>query len=207
MALDNFDNLNEIHIDVLRELGNIGSGNAASSLSQMLGQRIDIAIPNISILGYNEAINDIGGAETQIVGLLLTLKGDVEGMMMFLLHQEFAALILNSLMGMDIQGFEEIDEMGYSAIQEMSNIMAGSFVNAISEMTGLTIDISPPSITIDMLGAIMSVPAIYYADISDKIIFIKNEFSGVGQKAPAHIMLMPDVPSLEQIMTRLGIEI
>lgn len=207
MALDNFENLNEIHIDVLKELGNIGSGNAASSLSQMLGQPIDIAIPRISILDYNEAIADVGGAETQIVGLLLSLSGDVNGMMMFLLHQEFAALILNSLMGMDINSFEEIDDMGFSAIQEMSNIMAASFVNAISEMTGLVIDITPPSMTIDMLGAIMNVPAIYYSDISDKIILIKNEFSGVGQKAPAHIMLMPDVPSLEQIMTRLGIEI
>lgn len=207
MSLQNFDSLNEIHLDVLKEIGNIGSGNAASSLSEMLGQPIDIAIPKISILGYNEAIMDIGGAETQIVGLLLTMKGDINGMIMFLLHQEFAALILNSLMGMDVKSFEEIDEMGYSAIQEMSNIMAASFVNAISELTGLVIDISPPSITVDMLGAIMSVPAIYYADISDKIIFIKNEFSGVGQRAPAHIMLMPDVPSLENMMTKLGIEI
>lgn len=207
MALDNFESLNEIHLDVLRELGNIGSGNAASSLSQMLGQPIDIAIPRISILDYNEAIEDVGGAETQIVGLLLSLNGDVNGMMMFLLHQEFAALILNSLMGMDINSFEEIDDMGFSAIQEMSNIMAASFVNAISEMTGLIIDITPPSMSIDMLGAIMNVPAIYYSDISDKIIFIKNEFAGIGQKAPAHIMLMPDVVSLEKIMTKLGIEI
>ena len=97
--------------------------------------------------------------------------------------------------------------MSYSAIQEVANIMAGSFVNAIAEMTGLSINITVPSICVDMVGAILSVPAIHYANISDKIILIQDEFDGEHLHAPNHILLIPDVESLEKIMINLGIEL
>jgi len=206
MGLNDFTGLTDLHIDVLREIGNIGSGNAASSLSQMMDRPVDIAIPSVAILDVNDAIANMGGAELQIVGLLLSLSGDVNGMMMFLLEREFACMLLNALMFMDVKDFSEIDEMGYSAIQEMSNIMAASFVNAIADMTGLAIDLSPPSTATDMLGAIMNAPAIYYSNISDKIIFIKNEFGTADMKAPAHIIMMPDVESLNKILEKLGID-
>ena len=85
--------------------------------------------------------------------------------------------------------------------------MAASFVNAISEMTGLTINITVPSMCVDMLGAILSVPAIHYANISDKIVFIQDEFSSQDLHAPNHVLLIPDVESLGKIMTNLGIEL
>ena len=207
MALHNYDELNDLHLDVLREIGNIGSGNAATSLSDMLAHPVYITVPTVQILDYSQVVDDLGGPETMIVGLLLSLSGDVSGMMMFLLHQGFAHMTLNALIGEDIQSFAEIDEMGYSAIKEVSNIMAASFVNAISQMTGLMINISTPDMTIDMLGAIMSVPAIHYANISDKIIFIRDEFGNDTQRAPGHILMIPDVASLEKILTNLGIEI
>ncbi len=206
MGLNNYEELNAIHLDVLREIGNIGSGNAASSLSAMIGKPVYIDVPNVEILDYNQTLERIGGPETMIVGLLVTLNGDINGMMMFLLDQNFAAMLLNALMGMEISSYDEIDEMGRSAIQEMSNIMAASFVNAISDMTGFLIDISTPAITIDMLGAIMNVPATFFNDISDQILFIKNEFGSEEPKAPAHIIMMPDVESLEKLLNKLGLE-
>lgn len=142
-----------------------------------------------------------------IVGLLLSLEGDVKGMIMFLLHQNFANMTLSALMGADVPEDAEMDEMAYSAIQEVANIMAASFVNAISEMTGLTINITVPSMCVDMLGAILSVPAIHYANISDKIVFIQDEFSSQDLHAPNHVLLIPDVESLGKIMTNLGIEL
>lgn len=207
MSLQNYEDLNDMHLDVLREIGNIGSGNAATSLSDMLSHPVYITVPKIRILEYTQVTQDLGGPETMIVGLLLQLSGDVTGMMMFLLHQGFAHMALNALLGEDIKSFQEIDEMGYSAIKEVSNIMAASYVNAISSMTGLTINISPPDMTIDMLGSILSVPAIYYANISDKIIFIEDEFGSEDTKAPSHILMIPEVDSLGRIMTNLGIEV
>ncbi len=207
MAFETYEDLKDMHLDVLREIGNIGSGNAASSLASMLNTPVNISVPAVRILDYEQVEEEMGGPEQMIVGLLLSLEGDVNGMIMFLLHQDFANMMLTSLLGEPMPESGEIDEMCYSAIQEMANIMAASYVNAIAEMTGLSINITVPSMCVDMLGAVLSVPAIHYANISDKIIFINNEFNGIDLHAPNHILLIPDVDSLEKIMTNLGIEL
>ena len=206
MALRNYDELSDMHIDALREIGNIGSGNAASSLAMLLADTIDISVPVVRIVDYEQGMDELGGPEQMIVGLLLCLDGDVNGMIMFLLHQNFANTLLGALIGeADVGG--TVDEMSYSALQEVANIMAASYVNAIADLTGFTINISVPSLCVDMLGAILSVPAIHYANISDKMIFIEDKFHGKELDAPNHILLIPDVESLDKIMSSLGIEL
>lgn len=209
MALNNYSDLNDIQIDVLREIGNIGSGNAATSLSTMLGKPINISVPSIKILDFTEVAEALGGPENMVVGLLLSLSDDISGMMMFLLEEEFSHITLNALIGQSFHNFAEVqsDEMGCSAMQEIANIMAASYVNAISSLTGMEINISVPGICVDMVGAILSVPAIHYANISDKIIFIEDELSIGEEKAISHMLMIPDVESLQKIMTNLGIEI
>ena len=202
-----YDSLNDMHLDVLREIGNIGSGNAATSLASLLNTPVNIQVPTIRILGFEEVIEELGGPEKMIVGLLLTMGGDVQGMLMFLLQKEFAHMTIGTLLGQPPENFAELDEMGLSAIQEVGNIMAGSYVNAIAEMTGLSINISVPAIAIDMAGAILSVPAIHYANISDKIIFIEDEFASAGESVNSHVLLIPDMGSLKKIMGNLGIEL
>lgn len=207
MSIHDYDDLNSMHLDVLREIGNIGSGNAATSLSEMLFHPVDISVPTISILDYQKVVEELGGPETMIVGMLLSLEGDVNGMIMFLLNQDFAHVTLSQLLGQEIKSFQDIDEMGYSAMTEIGNIMAASYVNAIASLTGLSINISVPSICMDMLGAIISVPAIHYANVSDKIIFISDEFGGAGEDLSSHILMIPDMESLQRIMENLGIEL
>ena len=149
MALRNYDELSDMHIDALREIGNIGSGNAASSLAMLLADTIDISVPVVRILDYEQVMDELGGPEQMIVGLLLCLDGDVNGMIMFLLHQNFANTLLGALIGeADVGG--TVDEMSYSALQEVANIMAASYVNAIADLTGFTINISVPSLCVDM---------------------------------------------------------
>ena len=205
MGIQSFSDINETHIDVLREIANIGSGNAASSLSRMLGHSVNIAIPGIGIEGFNEACAVLGGPEAVMMGTLLMLSGDVSGMMMFLLPIDLVCDLVNMLMFTDIKSHEEIDEMGYSVINEVSNIMSASFVIAISDMTGLMIDISPPEAALDMLGSIMSVPSIYFAKMSDSLLLIQNELEIADRKTSASVLLFPDMPSLEKLMTSLGI--
>ncbi|MCI9456341.1 MAG: chemotaxis protein CheC [Oscillospiraceae bacterium] len=207
MGIKDYSDLNDIHMDVLRELGNIGSGNAATSLSSMLAKTVDISVPKISVLDYGQVAEQLGGPEMMCVGLMLSLSGDVEGMLMFLLQKDFTHLVLNALLGESLQDFSEINEMGLSAIKEIANIMAASYVNAISSMTGLAINITVPDICIDMVGAILSVPAIHYANISDQIIYIEDEFHSMEENLTSHILMIPDVNSLGKIMTNLGIEI
>jgi len=206
MSLKSFDDINEMHIDVLREIANIGSGNAASSLSRMLDHPVNISIPYIGIKGFNEATEALGGVETIMVGTLLMLTGSVSGMIMFLMPVEVACNLVNILMYTEIKSHEEIDEMSFSAINEVSNIMSGSFVGAIADMTDLPIDISPPEATLDMLGSIMSVPSIFFAKMSDSILLIQNELEIAGKTTPASVLLLPDMPSLEKLMKSLGID-
>ena len=119
-------------------------------------------------------------------------------------------MTINSLLGSDLQDFREVGEMELSAIKEVGNIMAASYINAIASLTNLKINITVPDICIDMVGAILSVPAIHYANISDKIIFIENQFDAAKegadiQHAQSHVLMIPDVESLNKIMGSLGI--
>ena len=208
MPYETFDKLNDMHIDALREIGNIGSGNAASALSTMLCCPVNISVPTVQVLDYNDAVEQMGGPEQMIVGSLISLEGDVQGMILFLLQKNFSSMMIKTLLcAEEAPEMESIDEMGYSVIQEVANIMAASYLNAIGSLTGLTIGMSTPSLCIDMLGAILSVPAIYYANISDKIIYIQDEFSGHDFRAPSHILLIPDMDSLKNIMGKLGLEV
>ena len=206
MSFKSFDDINEMHIDVLREIANIGSGNAASSLSRMLDHPIQIDIPYIGIKGFNEAYDALGGAEAIMVGTLLFLSDELQGMMMFLLPVEVACDLVNMLMFTDIKCYDEIDEIGFSAINEISNIMSASFVGALADMSGLRIDISPPEATLDMLGSIMSVPSIYFAEMSDTLLLIQNELEISGKTTKTSVLLLPDIPSLEKLMKSLGID-
>ena len=203
MAFENYE-LNEMQFDALKEIGNIGSGHAASALSSMLDRPIDMNVPQINILDYTEVVENLGGPENVLAGILMSLTGDVSGMIMFLIHKPFVKILLSNLLGMDIEDNFDLDEMSQSAIKEVGNIIAASYVNAIAELTGLAIEISPPELCVDMVGSVLSLPAIYYANISDKIIFIKDELDK-EDAASSQIILIPDVDSLKKIMESLGL--
>ena len=207
MGFKSFSDINEQHIDVLREIANIGSGNAASSLSKMLGTPVNIAIPHIGIKGFNEAYEALGGAEAIMVGTLLTISKGLDGMIMYLLPIDIACDLVNMLCFTDIKSYDQIDDMGFSAIQEVANIMSATFVSAISEMMGTPIDISPPSATVDMLASIMSVPSIYFAAVSDTLLLVQNQLELAGRTANASVILLPDIPSLSKLMSALGVDI
>lgn len=202
-----FDNLNNLQIDVLREIGNIGAGNAATTLSMMLSKKVDMTVPKVKIIGIEEITNILGGPENQIVGILLTISQDIDGMMMFLLEEKFAHQAVNILMGKNLQSFLEFEEIDLSAIREIGNIMASSYVNAISALTNLAIFVSTPSVAIDMAGAILSVPAIEFGKVGDKVLFIEEEFLGDEDSVKSYLLLIPEMESLHKILKILGVEI
>ena len=199
-------NLNEMHIDVLREIGNIGSGSAASSLSVMLNTRVDMNIPTVKILDLNELADTIGGPEKQVVGILFSLEQEFQGMMMFITEKQFAHLVLNVLMGKHFESFEDLGEMDISAIKEVGNIMVGAYIGAISQMTSLKIGLSPPSIAIDMVGALLNVPAVEIEKYGDKTLFIQDGFINEENKVTSYMLLIPEVGYLKKIFQILGIE-
>jgi chemotaxis protein CheC len=192
-------------MDVLREIGNIGAGNAATSLSVMLGQPIDMTLPKVNLVEFNDVADAVGGAESLIYGVLLNLNGDVNGMIMFLLNKDFAHLILNILMGESYKNFEEMNELSLSAIQEVGNILSAAYVRSIAELTGLTIGVSVPEVSIDMAGALLSVPIIKFGTVGDKVLFIEENFQGLTESVMCHMILFAEMDSLNLILSRLGL--
>ena len=199
--------LNEMHIDVLKEIGNIGAGNAATSLSQMLSKRIDMNVPEVKLLNYDDIIESIGGAENVVVGILVSFDGEIDGIILFLLKKEFVHLILNSLLGTELHSFEEISEMEMSALSEIGNIMVSSYVNSISSLTNMKIDITVPSLNIDMSGALLDAVTAEFSEAADKVIFIKEKYFCQDETVYSHMLLLPSTTSLKILLQRFGIDI
>lgn len=212
MSLKNMHDLNSVHFDVLREIGNIGQGNAASALAQMLGLSIDISVPTVRLLEMDEAVQYLGGPENVVLGMLVGLSGEIQGMMLYVLQRGFATNMINTVFGKDVKELTAFDEMDLSFVQEIGNILAGSYVNAISSLTGLTIDISVPNICIDMAGAILAVPAVEFAHIGSKVLFIDDNFifGGDGsnpEEVKSNMILVPELKSLDTLFQHLGVEV
>ena len=207
MGVKKLEELNPIQMDVLREIGNIGSGNAATSLAGMLSSTIDIGVPSVKTLDYNQVVEFIGGPENIVIGLLIRLTGDIKGMMMYILKDSFANKITSTFYGKQLDDITEVDDLDKSAICEMGNIMAASYVNAIAALTGLTIDISVPSFCVDMAGAILSVPAIEFAQVGDKVLFIDDNFMITDDEIKSNMILIPEMESLSLLFSKLGVEI
>ena len=199
--------LNEVHMDILKEIGNIGAGNAATSLSQMLSKRIEMKVPEVSLLNYNDIIESIGGAENIVVGVLIGFEGDIEGVILFLLRKEFTHLILNTLLGTELKGFEEISDMELSALSEISNIMVSSYVNSISSLTDMKIQVLVPSLNIDMSGALLDAVTAEFSEVASKVVFIKEKNYCQNEMIYSYMLLLPDRKSLKILLKKFGMDI
>ena len=205
MSIGSYAQVNEMHLDVLREIGNIGAGNATTSLSQMLDRRIEMAPPIVRLTPLVDISNALGGPETMVVGILCHLAGEVEGMMMFVLEQAFAHQILSQLLMRDIKSYDEMDDMDFSALREIGNIMAGSFATALASLTGLKIELDVPGIAIDMAGAIMNVPAVAFGTLGDYALYIEEDIIEGTEHLKSRLLLIPTLDSLNKIMASLGL--
>lgn len=205
--LKNYDELNDVHIDVLREIGNIGAGNAATALATILDEKVDISLPKVRITDFDTAVNALGGAETMTVGVLVNFSGEAHGLIMFLLNMEDAKGIMDILVHDEDVESDVLNEIKLSAIKEIGNILGSSYVNSISTLTGLTIHLSVPYISVDMAGALMSVPIIEFGSVGDKVMFIEESFIGNTNNLKSNVIMFAEIDTLKIIMERLGLEI
>ncbi len=201
----NFDNLNNYHLDVLREIGNIGAGNAATALAKMLNKKVDMEVPKVKVMEFKEVSEMLGGAELPVVGLFLKVTGDLTGSIMFVLENNAAHVLVNILMGKPVENRRDFDEIEMSALKELGNILAGSYLSSMSSLTGLNILPTVPDIAIDMAGAIISVPAIEFGKLGDTVLYIETEFIEGTTKVLGDFFLIPDFDSYEVLLRALGV--
>lgn len=204
MAEDmNLEKMTETYYDVLKEIGNIGAGNATTALASMLQCKVDMKVPQVRLLEFKDVGSEIGGEEQIVVGVYLAVEGDITGSIMFLLPMEAARHLVEKLMGMQLSG-DSFGEMEISAIKEIGNIITGAYLNSLSMMTNLKILPSIPSLSIDMAGAILSVPAIEFGTMGDNILLIETQFTD-DMDMNGYFILVPDIDSYSKILSSLGI--
>lgn len=198
------ESLNSEIIDVLKEIGNIGAGNAATSLAKMLNKKVDMEVPQVKILEFADVPKLIGGEENLVTGVYFNLEGDLTGSFLFLLDEESALGLLNLMMPME---FKEFDEMSNSALMEVGNILSGAYISSLAALTNLNISISVPSLSYDMAGAILSVPAIQFGMVSDQVLIVENEFfdDDLDDMISGYFLLVPDLESYDVLLKSLGI--
>ncbi|EGQ27365.1 MULTISPECIES: chemotaxis protein CheC [Sporosarcina] len=208
----NSDNeITEMHLDVLKEIGNIGAAHAATSLSQLLGHKIDMRVPNVELVSFDEMFELAGGTEKIVAGIFLRIEGDLTGSMFFVLTIESATEFIRKLIGDPTFVFSQVEDLGLgaSALQELGNILSGSYLSALSDFTSLNIYPTVPSLSVDMVGAIVSFGLIEVSQYSDEVIVIETEILQEGEQGisslAGHFFLLPDPPSYRTIFSSLGV--
>lgn len=205
MKLKSYEDMNLLELDVMREISSIGTSHAATSLSKLLQKEVRITIPEVNILGYEETVNRIGQIEELVAATLVRMSNQISGMMLFIFKMDLANAILGKLIGRQYTSFEEMDEMDYSALEEIGNIIICSYVNAFTQLVGVDIDLSVPSSTVNMLGGILTVPMTENNFETDKLMYINAEFIMDGQTLSDGLLMLPDIESLNRILEKLGI--
>lgn len=204
--MSELDKLNDMYIDVLREIGNIGTGNATTAISNMLNLKMDMSVPKVELMPVEKLGGAIGSEDEVVVGIMLGVEADIDGSMMFIMDEKSAHRMVNLLMMRDRDSMDPFTEMDLSALMEICNIIAGSYLSAISGLTNLTISPTVPSVSIDMAAAILSVPAVQFGLVSDRALMIKTEIGGDNQ-IDGYFILMPDEESFSKILSSLGVSI
>jgi len=197
-----YERLEADHLDALKELGNIGAGNAITALSTFLNTEINMEVVEAKLATFNEAANIFGSPETEVAGVYLPISGDLKGHVLYLWPVQSAKSIAGMLMGMNPEELE-FDEMTMSAISEIGNIMSGSYITALSTFTGMTFELSPPAVAVDMTGALLD-GIISLTAVGDKVLIIQTSMVAYGIRIAGVLVVLFEPDSLLKLLESIG---
>lgn len=144
--------LGPAQLDALREIGNIGAGTAATALSQMTGRRVPMGVPTVALLPVEEIALAIGEGDAVVAAMLIGVRGDAPGQMLLVMTEPAARALVATLVGVTAGppgAAAAFTEMELSALQEVGNIMTGSYLGALAQITGLRLEPTPPAVGVD----------------------------------------------------------
>jgi chemotaxis protein CheC len=194
-----------MQIDVLREISNIGCGNAATALSTMLNKPIDMEIPNVSVLPLAEVPDLLGGAELLVTGVFFQASDGLPCSILWLLQQESIGKLLSLLFGMSTVSQPPYSTLEQSGLMEVGNILSSSYLGALSSFSGLNFHLSVPALATDMTGAILDIVLTQLGSYSDHALLIKNSLRQGNEAVAANFLLVPDPELLENVFASLGV--
>jgi len=201
-----FDNLADFQMDVLKEVGNIGAGNAATALSKLLDKPVDMQVPKVNLLPFEEITDIVGGSEQVVIAIFLRVVGDAPGNMFFVIQPTSAKRLLERIAGLELDSDQDsFSEMEFSALHEIGNILAGSYLSSLADFTKLSLQPTVPSLAVDMAGAILSFGLIEYGAMGDHALLIDTKFLEGHDEVEGHFFLIPDPESFNKMFTALGV--
>ena len=207
------ESFSTLQLDAIKEVGNIGTGNAATALSGLLNRKIQMTVPKTELV----SIYDLGehyGDPMQIVGAVFVRSlGGFQCSLIFIQNEEDAKLMVELLLKQQFGTFIPVgeipQEMTDSALSEVGNIVLSSFLNAINMLLGTQHQISVPGVAHDMLSSILDVVASIYGQMGETALLVNTELNveGLeeGRKVSGHIILIPDPDALELLLRKLKV--
>jgi chemotaxis protein CheC len=198
-----------IHMDAIREIGNIGTGNAATALSRLIGRVVDMDVPVAELVPIYEVTAHYGSPETRVCAVLVRSEELFSCSLMFMIDEDKADILADLIIPMDISGMsdEEKFEMRNSALSEQGNIILGAFLNAMSLITGWTLPTTAPAVARDMLGSIMDLVGAMFGVIGDSAMLVKTNLhvKGLEEDLGGTVIMIPDPGTLETLLAKLGV--
>lgn len=200
-----FEGMEDFKMDVLKEVGNIGAGNAATALSRILDKPIDMAVPKVQMLPFEAITDRVGGAENIVLAVFFRVEGDAPGNLFFILSPDAAKNLLHRLAGLEVVSGEEFSEMEWSALSEIGNILAGSYLSSLADFTSLSMIPTVPALAMDMAGAILGYGLLQFGEMGDSALVIDTTFIEGNHEVEGQFFLIPDPDSFRKIFIALGV--
>ncbi|KON68506.1 chemotaxis protein CheY [Peribacillus butanolivorans] len=199
-----------LQLDILKEIGNIGAGHAATALSAILNRKIDMIVPNVRVVSFDEMMEMAGGAEQVVASIFLRIVGDASGSMFFILSLPVAEYFIQQMTGDETFSIDSTPytDLALSCLQELGNILSGSYLTSLSDFTQLNLYPSVPSLSIDMVGATISYGLLELSQVSDTAIVIDTVLEKdqlFAESIDGHFFLLPDPESFDIIFSSLGV--
>ena len=192
-------------LDGLREVANIGAGHAATALSTMINDKVMVSVPELKIVQLEDVPELIGPADEVVSAVMMKLLGDVTGRTVQIFPGRTAAALVGALTGKNGLNFpDDFGEGEQSALKEVSNILTGAYVNALSEFMGMMLIMSPPALAIDTAAAVLTTSYLNFGDDNDYVFCIDTRLILKDQSDfGTHFLLLPDDASLRAMLQSL----
>lgn len=201
------DKFNELQLDVMREIGNIGAGNACTALSVLLGTTIDMSVPSVHLVGYESVAEYFGGNDVAVLGLKVNITDDLTGMMVHVVIKRFAERIINTFYEKKIEDLGALDEMDSSVLNEMANITSGAYANSIATLTGFCVNIGTPSQTAGKLVDVMMMPITEFVKPGEQLLIVDEIFTIDDEHISSNMVLALDKDSMTKLFDKLGVQV
>lgn len=207
--MENNSEFTNIHMDAIREVGNIGTGNAATALSRLIGRMVDMDVPVAELVPIYEVAAHYGSPETPVCAVLVRTEEEFSCSLIFMIEEDKANLLADLIIPMDISGMDEETQLQIrnSALSEQGNIILGAFLNALAQITGWVLPTTTPAVARDMLGSIMDLVASMFGVIGDSAMLVKTnlQIKDLDYDLKGNVIMIPDPGSLETLLSKLGV--